>query len=160
MQTEIREYNPSDQEFLSAAMTILQQYLVGLDPNGTMLCPPDCGVPYAEELIQKVQQGDGRIAIAFIDDEPVGVVVGVIKHKSGPTSKITTEGEVLELFVVEEHRGLGIGSQLMQWIEEFFRLSGCEVVSVAVFAPNVEARDLYKRLGYSNRVISLRKALE
>jgi len=160
MQTEIRDYNSSDLDFLSTAMTDLQRYLTELDPDRTMLCPPDCGDSYAAELVQKAQQREGRIIIALVGHTAVGVAAGIIKRWDSPTSRIANEGEVLELFVAREYRSMGIGSQLMQKMEDFFRQSGCEVISVAVFAPNTSARNLYKCLGYSERVISLRKTIE
>ena len=55
---------------------------------------------------------------------------------------------VYDIFVDQEHRGRGVGSRVMAWIEEQAKERGVDSVSLSVFAHNEGAIRLYERLGY------------
>lgn len=94
-----------------------------------------------------------------------GVLVGytiLSIHDPGPASTDGTMlwGEIYELFVAEETRGLGAGGALIAAAEEWF--GGQEVTRVRVesFAWNEEAISYYQRRGYRVSDVTLSKWLE
>jgi ribosomal protein S18 acetylase RimI-like enzyme len=54
--------------------------------------------------------------------------------------------------VWDGHRGEGIGTQLMDAIEQAARDAGCSQISLSVDADN-PARRLYERLGYATLTV-------
>jgi ribosomal-protein-alanine N-acetyltransferase len=55
----------------------------------------------------------------------------------------------LNLLAVEpEARRLGIGRQILEWLEETARVGGVFVINLEVRAGNAGARTFYRRLGY------------
>ena len=61
------------------------------------------------------------------------------------------------MFVDSKHRRQGVGKMLMRKIEEYFRMSGCNVFRVEVFEPNAEAYHFYQGLGYQDRIVDMMK---
>lgn len=58
------------------------------------------------------------------------------------------ELKIEALAVDKERRGLGIGTALIQQMEQFAREEGYKVLSLDVVDTNTEARKLYSRLGF------------
>lgn len=69
-------------------------------------------------------------------------------------------GEVLELVVKAEYRGRGIGTMLMNKLEEYFKENHCNIAGVGVLVPNKNAHRLYSTLGYKNRSTYMTKNLQ
>ena len=55
-----------------------------------------------------------------------------------------------DIFVREEYRGQGIGSQAIEWIWEYIRKQGFETLYLEVVPANIEALRLYHKLGFTN----------
>jgi ribosomal protein S18 acetylase RimI-like enzyme len=53
-----------------------------------------------------------------------------------------------DVFVLEQHRGQGIGAKLMREALNHARKSGCVRVELGTRRDNVQARRLYERLGF------------
>ncbi len=64
------------------------------------------------------------------------------------------------LYVVLEHRRLGIGSALMRYVEDWARLRGDRQIGLQVFQANTPAINLYNRLGYQPQSIWMVKTLQ
>jgi ribosomal protein S18 acetylase RimI-like enzyme len=69
------------------------------------------------------------------------------------------DGIVLELVVEADYRKKGVGTMLMNKLEEYFRQNKCDASRVGVFLPNIKARRLYKKLGYRDRDVYMIKKL-
>ena len=57
-------------------------------------------------------------------------------------------GYLDDVFVLEQHRGQGIGAKLMREAVNHARKSGCVRVELGTRWDNVQARRLYERLGF------------
>jgi ribosomal protein S18 acetylase RimI-like enzyme len=57
-------------------------------------------------------------------------------------------GYLDDVFVLEQHRGQGIGAKLMREALNHARKSGCVRVELGTRRDNVQARRLYERLGF------------
>jgi len=64
------------------------------------------------------------------------------------------------LYVVLEHRRLGIGTALMRYVEDWARLRGDRQIGLQVFQANTPAINLYNRLGYQPQSIWMVKTLQ
>lgn len=63
------------------------------------------------------------------------------------------------LYVVPEHRRRGIGTALMQYVEDWARARGDRQIGLQVFQSNQPALNLYNRLGYQTQSLSMVKSL-
>lgn len=61
---------------------------------------------------------------------------------------IGDRGYVDELVVTRGHRGRGLGSQLMDWVDGIFHERGVRQVELRVVAGNEGARRFYERRGF------------
>jgi GNAT superfamily N-acetyltransferase len=89
----------------------------------------------------------GEIAVAYLD----GRLVGCIRVQQ-------LEDEVYEfgmLAASREHRGMGVGRELVQFVERYARESGCNAVQLEVLVPSEWSHpskkfliEWYTRIGY------------
>jgi ribosomal protein S18 acetylase RimI-like enzyme len=92
---------------------------------------------------------------AIVDDSrPVGTLwIGTVFD--GPPE----HWWVWSIEVDEGHRGRGVGSAAMRLAEVEARQRGATQIGLNVFGHNTGARRLYRRLGYDETSIQMRKAL-
>ena len=90
----------------------------------------------------------GRAWIARVYNEPAGYLLAVyvfsLEHQ-GLTAEID------EFFVMPQHRGLGLGSQMLAAAEAQFRIEGCTNVSLQLGRSNEDARRFYRQNGFEDR---------
>ena len=162
MKIVIRKFQPSDKTQLIYLMETLQDCLVDIDPLRRLRRLPAYGEVYTKSLLTKVREAGGVIYLAKEGKETVGCIAGVmeVQHEediAGEYPSVT--GRILELVVKEKYRGQGIGQQLMEKMETYFRINGCDIVRVKCFVPNTAARAFYKKLRYHERMIDMVKQL-
>ena len=66
--------------------------------------------------------------------------------------KCPKRGIITELIVTSKIRSNGIGKELIDKMENYFRDNNCEYVLVDVFAYNENAINFYERKGYHPRM--------
>jgi GNAT superfamily N-acetyltransferase len=90
----------------------------------------------------------GHAWLATVDAAPAGYLLAVyvfsLEHQ-GLTAEID------ELFVLPQHRGLGLGRRLVTTAEDTFRTRGCTNVSLQIGRDNAAARAFYRGRGYLDR---------
>lgn len=69
-------------------------------------------------------------------------------------------GEVSELYVNPEHRGLGIGRVLLQQLSEGLTRRGAEVLRAPVAAQNQDSLDRFRAQGYRTLQFVMQRSLE
>lgn len=97
----------------------------------------------------------GDLLVARRADEPVGFVW--FELETGAYEQDATRGLVRNLYVRPDHRGEGVGSDLLAAAEERLRSAGAETLSLEVLAANEDARRFYRRHGYSPHRVELEK---
>ena len=90
------------------------------------------------------------------ESEPIGCL-----WLGSATDPLTGDGypHIFLLYVDPSYRYQGVGSALMEHAEQWSRSKGYRRVGIQVFAENVSALSLYKKLGYCTESIVLQKAL-
>lgn len=165
MNITTREYenNESDLKELQKCIENLQKHVVDTDPLHRQIVPSGYGKTYTEKLLKAVSEKEGKIYFALHDDRIVGVIAGSISPESpGGTLEVvpTKTAWVRELYVYPEYRGKGVGTVLMQILEDYFKMKDCGVILLNIFAPNIESHDFYVSKGYADRDITMIKELE
>jgi ribosomal protein S18 acetylase RimI-like enzyme len=90
----------------------------------------------------------GRAWIARVYGEPAGYLLAVYVF-SLEYQGITAE--IDEFYVIPQHRGLGLGAQMLAAGEAQFRAEGCTNVSLQLGRSNEAARKFYQRHGFEDR---------
>ncbi|HPO06082.1 MAG TPA: GNAT family N-acetyltransferase [Candidatus Gracilibacteria bacterium] len=157
----LREF-AGETEVLIKFMENLQDYLVKIDPAQRLRRPPEYGELYVSELLEKIQDNEGMIYLAELDEKPVGMIAGIIEKPSemDQIDHIPTKvGNILELIVDENCRGQGLGQKLMEKMEDYFRTQNCDTAWVDVFVPNQSAHHFYQKENYQDRLVGMIKKL-
>jgi PhnO protein len=89
-----------------------------------------------------------------------GHVVGMIGlHLQFHLHHANWIGEIQELVVLPQARGLKVGSQLLAWAEAQARHAGAEMTELSTSVKRVDAHRFYLREGYAQSHFRFTKAL-
>lgn len=158
----IINYDKKYDEQIKDLLVELQNYLIDIDNWHTQLLLPN----YREDMFkldfEKVKNQNGKIFLAILDKEIVGLVIGVIEQID-EIDKLTNDciktGTVLELIVKQNIRGHGIGKSLLNQIEQYFKNIGCKRINIEVFGPNEKGLNFYKKNNYIIRDMIVSKRI-
>ena len=125
------------------------------------------GTPEDQKRLITREEADGRVVRHFaknIKDEKLKLAV-FIAIAGGKTAGFVSIGEwensavgsILDLWVSEEYRGRGIGSQLLDFALEEVRRRGYTHSNLMVSVANTKARGMYERRGFRPQGLLLSK---
>ena len=99
--------------------------------------------------------------VLFVAEDEAGRRLGFIHLQVG-TDYYQREphGHISDVIVAPEGEGRGIGKLLIAAGEQWARRNGYRWLTLSVFAQNVRAREVYRRLGYGEDIIKYVKALD
>ena len=150
----IIEYEKNYDEQIKDLLVELQEYLVEIDDWNTQILHKNYREQYFEMDMKKVREQEGKIYLAEENEKIKGLILGVVSEKD-EIDKLTNDcaktGAILELIISKECRGTGIGKELLNNMEQYFKSIGCQRVTIEVFGPNVSAYNFYCKNGYINR---------
>ena len=122
---EIRPYEASD---ISAVVSLLNRCLTS--------------DPITSEAFQLKVLLDPNFAkfgalVAEIDSKIIGFVLGIVRKNMLEDAAPDFDRSWVTLIAVDaEHRRSRVGTMLLDWIEEYLSLHGCESIWVSPYAPN------------------------
>lgn len=92
--------------------------------------------------------------------EQDGHIVGMIGlHMQFHLHHANWIGEIQELVVMPQARGLKVGSQLLAWAEAFAREAGAEMTELSTSVKRLDAHRFYLREGYTQSHFRFTKPL-
>jgi ribosomal protein S18 acetylase RimI-like enzyme len=154
----LRPYRHSDLRFYRRCLERLQDHLVALDPFGVVRRGPGYGPRYARSALASLRSREGTLLVAELSGQPVGFVAAFVRPPD-PIRDLELrprrQGYIMDLFVVPEARGRGVGTALLRAAERALNRAGCRHVWLNVFAPNRAALALYRSLGYEEFGLTL-----
>lgn len=109
---------------------------------------------YFDLMLKSVKDNTGKILLAKMDNQIVGLIIGIIEEKDTIdrlTNTCPKRGIISELVVSKKARGKNIGKELMKHIENYFKELKCDFIVIDVFGPNKDAYMFYEKLGYFPR---------
>lgn len=111
-----------------------------------------------EELITKEDLesmiNNDNIFVAKIDDNIVGYVNFIVKERNHKGFRYRKQLDIDSICVDENYRNQGIGTALMNYIKQYALDNNCTDIFLNVNEENVNAINLYKKLGMQIRHIA------
>ena len=98
--------------------------------------------------------------VAFFIAENKGKIIGYVGaqiEKNYPPNVEKFRGHLFNLYVKKEYQGKGIGTKLIKKVFSWFKEKKITDLKVMVYATNKGAHKLYKRMGYKDYIVNLRK---
>src|SRR5260221_3619250 len=158
----IREYKDSDRSGLLKLVEQLQDYLVEVDDLKRLRRLPECGETFTQKCLDEVREKNGKLYVVEEKGELVEFIAGIVEEisKEGLMTCIPAKfGWITELYVQPKYQHQGVGKQLMEKLEAYFKQKGCDTIKTSVFTPNKNAYQFYQDLGFLDREIELIKKL-
>jgi GNAT superfamily N-acetyltransferase len=118
----------------------------------------NCVSLYRKYLMGRLHSRNAAVFIAELDGEIIGHVMTSIK-KVPPVYLVDKEGYVDEIFVKEGQRGKGIAGLLLGAAEGWCMKKKLQKMSVGLNVKNTQALAAYKKFGFSDYHLSMRKQL-
>jgi ribosomal protein S18 acetylase RimI-like enzyme len=150
---------------IRSASTRDQDFILSLVPRLVEFGPPAWrDIPQMINTDIQVltdKPGNQSLGIAlFIAEDESGVPLGFIHLQTGNDYyNHEPHGHIANVIVAAEGEGRGIGRMLMEKGEEWARAQGYRWLTLSVFAQNLRAREVYKRLGYGEDIMKYVKEL-
>lgn len=151
----IIEYEDKYIEEVRDLLVELEEYIVSIDKDELDIVGEDYREKYIVNLLNEVNENNGKIYLDIEDNRVVGMIAGAIRKYSEEDRldyKCPKAGVVLELVTTQKERSKGIGRKLLNKIEEYFKTLDCEYVYIDVFAYNENAKRFYEKSDYHARM--------
>ncbi|WP_395301097.1 aminoalkylphosphonate N-acetyltransferase [Enterobacter sp. ECC-175] len=107
-------------------------------------------------FLANLQDRNMRYQLAGLNGEIVGMI-GL--HLQFHLHHARWIGEIQELVVMPQARGLKVGSQLLAWAEDAARQAGAELTELSTSVKRVDAHRFYLREGYAQSHFRFTKPL-
>lgn len=156
MKTVIRKARAEDQSTIQNLNHKLFLQELSLDPNLNTKWPyQEAGEEYFRKRIA------GELGVCFVaehDSVVVGYVAGKVNEEMDLRETIL-RGELENIYVEEDVRGMGIGKLLTQELLHWCQENGAKSIVVSAYYGNESAIDFYKYCGFRTYAITLEKDL-
>lgn len=158
---EIIDYDDKYNDDMTDLLVELQEYISEIDREHYNILTKEYREKYFEKTLNAVNKYAGKIFLARENEKVVGLIVGIINNENEDTYdfRVPKRGRVTELVVSKNFQSKGIGQQLLDKMESYFKEVGCKGVLIDVFAYNVHAQKFYDKNGYFNRSIEIMKKI-
>jgi ribosomal protein S18 acetylase RimI-like enzyme len=100
---------------------------------------------------------DTTIFLLEVEDKVAGYMI--LQEGEHPSKTHEKYIPIVDLFVEEEHRGQGYGTEMMEKAEEYTERQDCDHLKVSVEVRNTEARKFYEKNGYRQKKVRYVKEL-
>ena len=152
---KIIEYDEKYLEDVRDLLVELEEYIVSIDKDHLDQVHPEYREKMALVDLDDVKKNNGICYLAVEDDKVLGLIMGTIPpydEYDYLDYKCPKRGVVTELVVTSKVRSKGVGKQLMEAMEKYFKDNDCEYVLIDVFAYNENAIGFYSNRDYHNRM--------
>jgi GNAT superfamily N-acetyltransferase len=151
---------------IRSAETKDREFIISLVPRLVEFSPPHWR--NAEQMIAT----DSRILVDRLFDQPAGTAIFIaeaagirlgfihLQTAADYYNGAEQHGHISDVVVAPEGEGRGIGKLLISRGEAWAREQGFRWLTLSVFAQNVRAREVYKRLGYGEDIMKYVKELD
>lgn len=160
---KIVEYDDRYLDDVKDLLVELEEYIVSIDKDNLDQIHPEYRNKMALLDLKEVDNNNGKCYLAIENEKAIGLVMGCIfpyDKYDYLDYKCPKRGEITELIVTNKIRSKGVGQELIDKMEEYFKTFGCEYVIVDVFAYNEIGKNFYNKKDYHTRMETMIKKLD
>lgn len=153
---EIIEYDNKYLEEVKDLLVELEEYILSIDEDNLDNLHPEYREKMAVLDLEEIKNNNGKCYLAIEEEKVIGLIMGyvIIYDKYDYLDyKCPKSGEVSELIVSKRARNSGIGKNLMNKMEQYFKSINCEYIFIDVFGYNKNVIEFYKKQGYHTRML-------
>jgi len=152
----VRPMKPSEAHEVVQLWRRLAQDMSGL--GGTHIVDDESLRRFHEFLEGLRKEDENQVLVSEINARIVGFLT-FMKQAGSPLRSKYSRATIEDLYVDEDYRRTGIATELLERCLEYLRSRAVEEVRVNVLANNTTARNLYRKLGFSEHMIIVNKRL-
>ena len=159
---QVIEYEDKYLEDVKDLLTELEEYIASIDKDHLDQVHPEYREKMAVLDLEKVNKNNGKCYLAVENNKAIGLIMGCIfpyDEYDYLDYKCPKRGEITELIVTNKIRSKGIGKELINKMEEYFKSVECEYVIVDVFAYNEIGKKFYNKKDYHVRMETMIKKI-
>ena len=159
---QIIEYEDKYLDDVKDLLVELEEYIVSIDKDELDQVHPEYREQMAIVDLKKVTENNGKCYLAIENNKTIGLIMGCIfpyDENDYLDYKCPKRGEITELIVTQKTRSKGIGQELINKMENYFKSVGCEYVIVDVFAYNDIGKNFYTKKNYHTRMETMIKKI-
>ena len=108
------------------------------------------------KLKELVLSDEARVAVIEVDDQLMGCGFGTIVDSSG-WDAYDKKGYIGMVYVDSSLRGQGFGKKILEDLINWFSKKEILDVQLNIYPDNTQARELYKKFGFSEHLLYMRK---
>lgn len=152
---KIIEYENKYLEDVRDLLVELEEYILSIDEDQLDQLSLDYREKMALVDLEDIKNNNGKCYLAIENNKAVGLIMGSIPpydENDYLDYKCPKRGRITELIVTSKTRNTGIGQALIDKMEEYFKLVGCDYVLVDVFAYNEVGKKFYNKNNYHTRM--------
>ena len=109
-------------------------------------------------LKKNIQGRNGLVLVAEDNGKLIAYNLSYIKDNI-PVFAMKKIGAIADLFVDEKYRGKGISSEFKKRVFEWFKSKKMKHVEIALYPQNKRAFSIYKKWGFKDYHIALRREI-
>ena len=154
---KIIEYEEKYLEDVKDLLVELEEYILTIDEDQLDQLHPEYREKMAVLDLKEVNENNGKCFLAVENNKVIGLIMGTIPEYDEYDYldyKCPKRGWITELIVTKKVRSKGVGAQLMNKMEEYFKSQGCEYSLVDIFAYNDPGMKFYFREKYHPRMVT------
>ena len=155
---KIVEYKDKYQEEVKDLLVELEEYIVSIDKDNLDTVGKDYRDKMLNYDLSDIYNNDGKCYLMIEKEKVIGMIMGkIVKYNEIDylDYKCPKKGEITELIVTKKVRSSGVGTLLINKMEDYFKKMNCEYVCVDVFSYNEMAFIFYNKHGFHSRMQTL-----
>ncbi len=159
---EIIEYNEKYLEDIKDLLVELEEYIISIDEDHLDRLHPEYRDKMAILDLNNIKHNSGKCYLAIEEDKAIGLIMGIVRKYDEYDYldyKCPKTGEITELVVSNSIRSKGIGQQLINKMEDYFKSVGCDYIVIDVFSYNNIGKRFYTKNEYHSRMETLIKKI-
>ncbi len=160
---KIVEYSEKYLDDVRNLLVELEEYIISIDEDNLDQLHRDYYEKMALIDLDEVNNNSGKCYLAIDNNNVIGLIMGIIRKYDEfdyLDYKCPKSGVITELVVSTKVRNKGIGKQLIDKMESYFKEKDCEYSLVDVFAYNKNAINFYNKNNYHSRMYTQIKKLD
>ena len=159
----IIEYEEKYLDDVRDLLVELEEYIVSIDKDNLDTIHAEYREKMAIIDLEEIEKNEGKCYLYIENGKALSLIMGCVRPYDKYDYldyKCPRAGYITELIVSQTIRSKGIGQELINKMEAYFKSINCEYVLVDVFAYNENAFNFYSKKDYHSRMHTMIKKIE